>query len=473
MEEEKTPISPSRLEYFLERLAEEELAELRLEIGGKPKKREEVLVKLMELLMAGTTADEALYAELYPGKAFSYKQVRNLRSELFARVIDYLAMKRFLGSKEKPLYLAKMMNQKQALRFYPTLIEQQFGDLQKEPQGLEEADLQNRLRLEYLKYEVGKSGRLGQSVSGLIRGTEEAWVARMLYFGIVHHERQGQAQRLPPEPSAALWPAVLAALRTGEWGDSKLVQMYYTLFLLVTEREDKYWPRVKAFLSTLNPEPGDEDAEQLYTIALNHLIRKRNAGDDSQLAEIFHLYKEMLGHQLVRLNLHHGAWHFKAISACAINLGEYEWARKFIAVGGAQLPEAFRENMVNYAMGRLEFSEGKWEEAEKRMNSILQDYSDPYLGLDARGYLMRIYYETGNITGLDALTNSFRLFLRRHRHLSAERLKNYHEFIRFFRRFIALPAGRSGRSAKLLEEIRQSRHDAGKNWFIQKLESLE
>lgn len=443
-----------------------------MSLAGSGKKRDENLLNLMDLLVAGSGDSESIYRELYPGKDYSEKQIRNLRSELFLRLLDFLVVEEFLQSGDRALYLARMLNRMQASRFFPGLMDRYVEDISREPLGLEQADLYNRLRMEYLVHQAGVEGRKGREMEHLRSRTETAWVARMLYLEIAAIESQIRYPGKDAPNRVVLWPEILKALKDGAWGDSLLVQIYYALYLLVVFPENPdNWVRTRKLLTAQGAEMPHSEAEQMYTIALNHCIRRRNLGDESQLPEIFHLYQEMLDRQVLNMRSQIGVWHFKSVVTCATRLGHFEWTAGFIDRYQSDLPQNFQENLVNFCRGILDFSQGNFQAAETRMNVVLDQYVDPFFGLDARSYLLRIYYELGNVTGMDALINSFRLFLRRHKHLSGDRLSNYKEFIRFFRRFVTLPPGKTARSQKLLKEIRESPHQAGKDWFIKKLES--
>ncbi len=78
-------MAESRLNYLLQQLNEAELAAFRAHFESSKKRKDQVLGKLLELLLQGVQDAEALYQELYPGKKMSLKQIRNLRSQLLKK----------------------------------------------------------------------------------------------------------------------------------------------------------------------------------------------------------------------------------------------------------------------------------------------------------------------------------------------------------------------------------------------------
>lgn len=452
-------------------MSEESRMAFRKEFTNSRKKRDQILGNLIPLLVENALDNENIYHQLYPEKPFSEKQYRNLRSELFQRLTDFLAIQSFMASPEKKLFLARTMNQMQATRHFPAIIEKYSRQEDGIALSLEGKDLNNRLKAEIIHHQVAVHGRKSISLNDLILSSEEAFVARILYYALAHFEVQHMYDNPETEPPLLLWDGIIQQLEAGAWGDSKLIQVYYALFKLVkSPGEAAHYLGVKKILTAYGHFFEKTEAKEMYTVALNYCVKVMNSGESSFTGETFHLYKEMLDRSLLITENGIEAWHFKSIATLAINLGDFSWTKDFMDKYARYLSPQFRSNSLFYCKGVLDFHTKDYRNAELHMNEVLQDYNDPFFGLDARAYLLKIYYETGNVTGMDALANSFRLFLRRHQHLSTDRLQNYHEFIRFFRRLVALPKGKLSRAEKLKKEISSSPYHAGREWLLEKLE---
>lgn len=463
----------SKLEYILAHIPEDMLADFRQNLESSRRKREEILGQLLSLVKEGELDKTEMYTRLYPGKSFSEKQLRNLRSELFGRLTDFLAIQHFENSPEKRLYVAKSLNAIKATLHFPAILEKYSKEDRELGLSLERMDLDNRMGEELLEHKLAVDGRKQLSLDELLVTTEEAFVGRTLYFALAQLEAGRIHKDSQASPSSLLWEHIKEKLRSGAWSESRLIQMYYGLYLLIQEPDNPtHYISVKSLLTALGGSFEKKEARQMYTLALNHCARLQNRGDDSMAAEIFHLYEEKLEHGLLVGREGMDPWHFKSVVTCALRLGKFDWTRNFLESQGPMLSPRFRENMLNYCEGKLHFFLGDFETAEGKMNRVLEEYSDPFFGLDARSYLLRIYYELGNTRGMDALSNSFRLFLRRHQQLSPERLKNYQEFIRFYRRMVALPPGKPQRANKLRAEISASPYHAGRSWLLEKLNGL-
>ncbi|MEM7040552.1 MAG: hypothetical protein AAF570_26550, partial [Bacteroidota bacterium] len=330
--------------------------------------------------------------------------------------------------------------------------------------GLEAIRLRNRMTAETLIHQSTSRGRQYRPLNVLIRETEEEFVARTLYYAIAFYSQMHLHENGIDHPPLQLWELVLTQLQSGAWKSSPLIQLYYHMFLLVRLPSDsERYQHAKALLTKHGPVFPKSERMELYTIVLNRCIGERNRGNPEADAEIFHLYMEMLDRDLLIGESGMDGWHFKTIVACALRLGKLEEARAFVEMYAAVLRGDLRENILDYCRGMIAFQESDFREAERHMNSVLVHFKDPFFGLDVRAWLLRIYYETGNESGMDALTESFRMFLVRHHHLSPKRLENYHVFVRFFRRLRTLPLGRSTRAAKLQKDIRDSPWQAARS----------
>lgn len=460
----------SKLEYFIEHVSQWEKDEFRGQLANSRRKRDEVLLQVWDVLQEADLTHEELYAVLYPGKAFSDKQIRNLRSELFRKLTDFLAYRLFLDSSEMTLFVARAMNQLHATRHFPALLDKYLKQEADKSLSLDQADFNNRLRAEILLYQAKVEGRKNFEMNELLVGTETAFVARVVYQAVVYHSAHKMFPELDEVPPIRLWPAIVKQLEEGAWADSQLVQIYYSLYQMVTAPELHHrYVKVKETLTEFSRELVKREAKEIYTNVLNHCIRQLNQGEQAYRAEVFHLYKEMLERDILIQEDGIEPWHFKSVVTAAILTHNYNWARNFMEEYSDQLPPGYDETIGTYLKGRLAFAERRFEKAESYMHRVLSASKDPFVVLDARSYLLRIYYENQDDRALESLLTSFRIFLRRHKHLRPQRLKNYQEFIRFFRRLVSLPPDKPKRAEKLKAEIEQSEYHAGRDWFLDKL----
>lgn len=463
-------MSESKLEYFLGLLPDSERLLFQSRLSESRRKKDQTLGKMLSLFSKGVVDNQQVYKKLYPGKPYSDKQVRNLRSVLFGKLTDFMALRHFESSPEHKLFTVMAMNELHPKQHFSSLLEKSLEEQKAAPLSLDQADLYNRFFAQSLIHQVNTKGRKGLPLHSLIQHTEESFVARILYYALAHAEAQQMWEAESSPPPVALWSGILERLQAGDWADSILIQMYFALYKLVNEpNQPEHYLAVKDRLTQNGERFGIEEAQRMYTIARNHCIRTLNKGNQAFLTEVFHVFSEMADRNLLLNADGIAPWPFKTIVTCAVRLGRFEWASEFMEAYKGDLPPAYQENLLEYCAGMMAFHQGDYTLAERKMNKVLAEYTDPFFGLDARTYLLRVHYETGNFTSMEALMNSFRLFLKRNSQISEFRLKNYQEFIRFYRRLVVVNPNKINLIEKLYADILNSPYHAGRAWLLEKL----
>ena len=110
-------------------------------------------------------------------------------------------------------------------------------------------------------------------------------------------------------------------------------------------------------------------------------------------------------------------------------------------------------NALAYNRGVLAFHQKYFDQAEKHFNIVLNDYEDLFYGCDARLWLLKVYYDTGNAIGLESMMESFRMFLQRHKTLGKPHKDRYLTFINYLRRIMNIPPKDTHRMRVLWEEL--------------------
>lgn len=462
----------TKLEYFLTRVSAQQLKAFESSLLKSQKQKDGILAQLLRLLRSGEMTPEDLYGQLYPQSPYSSQHLRNLRSALFGKLTDFLAHQLFDESPEKAVYVAMVMNQLQATRHFPAIMDKYVKSSAEALLSLEEREVNLRLKAETLQSEMQEKGRRHLPFEELLEDGEVAFVARTLYFALAHQEAQTILEKEKVAPPSALWEPILARLEAGEWTGSPLIQSYFALYQLIRFPEDPTcYLKVKTLLSELGDRFTKTEARRMYTVMRNHCIRTLNTGNEAFLAELFHVFQEMRERELLLSEFKLSQPVFKTVISCAARLGQFDWANQLIEDA---LPTMETHTpYLHYARGVLAFHQNDLNAAESNMNRVLNDQqTDPFLGLDARSYLLRIYYENGNYTSMTSLLNSFRILLKRYKHLSPVRLENYKTFVRFFRRIERMDPNKPHLGAKMRDDLQALPYHASRFWFFAKLKEL-
>lgn len=463
-------MSESKLEYYLRIIPGDQLKTFKSQLTESRKTRDQVLYEILDLILNHETDGRTIYAKIYPDKPFSEKQIRNLRSELLNRLILHITQNTFNPTIERDLFWLKIMNDMGAIKYAEGAFKKIEKKISSLPLSVDQLRLTGQLGTEILHYELSTKGRNTNFYETLLAQQEDAFVAQTLRSALGYREKNLLTYGTASPPPTQLWKGILTNLENGAWSDVKIIQLYYSAYQLSLYSNPEYLHRFVPELIDHTECLSDNETGNLYTIALNHCVRIWRTGNEDILEDLFHLNEKMLEIKLFLSGDVIPPWHFKVIVKCAIHLGKLKWADAFIVNYGSLLPNQGQDAFLAYCQGLVSFYGSRFKESEKWMHESLARNADPFLALDARTYLLRIYYETKDDIGMESMTNSFRLLLRRYKALPPIRLKAYADFVRLYRRLISLEPGNKTQKLALQKEVLTFPNISARKWFQLKLE---
>ena len=205
------------------------------------------------------------------------------------------------------------------------------------------------------------------------------------------------------------------------------------------------------------------ELRELYGYAINYCLRRVNAGELDFLKELFSLYKETLGAELL---LEHGQisfWTYKNIVGVALRLRDFAWAENFIRDYNSKLAEEFRENALHYNLAELSFYKRDFDAAMTHLNRV--EFSDIYYSFDTKKMMMKIYFEKEEIDALLSLIASFKVFIKRNQSVSEANKLAYENFITVINQFLKYRLQR--KAPELLDNIKNLKPLADRSWLME------
>lgn len=443
--------------------------------------RREDVRELAELLMemkeskGADRDDAALYTAIYGETAFDASRFNNLKTLLRKQLLRFLSQTAYEADPvAQDQFLLRKLNAAEENKYFPSFYKKGLQRLEKA--DLQEADRYTaRLALEeaYIVFvarrpQRGAVDHLQTTIDQLGNG----FLLRMyklLVFARNHEAIFGTDLQFP-------WKAQILDYVAHE-GDQlpSVVKGYRALYMLLEDPEtDTPFLFLRRMLAVHSAEWSRTESLNLYIGAINYAVRRLNDGHLAYLTELFELYKELLATELLLEKGKMPAFHFKNILNVALRCRDFEWAQDFLQSYSGSVGQDYRNNLVEFSEGLLRFHMREFEAAERHFHRVLDGYKDIFYGLDARAYLLQIYYETGDSRGLESLAHSFRMFLDRSKGISGERRRQYNAFIRHLRQLSGIPLNDKARYAKLKAEIlKKDAKGMGTKWLLEKIESLE
>ena len=259
----------------------------------------------------------------------------------------------------------------------------------------------------------------------------------------------------------------LEYLHNGRYLDIPAVGIYYWGYKAISNQEDEAAYR---HFKTLLLEKSNifEVSEQrdLFLMAANYCIRKKNTGNKEFSKEALEIYQHGLSIGVLLNDGQISRFTYTNIIVFAIIEKDFEWAEAFIQQYSDVLAEQHKEQIRSYNLAKLEFARGNYDLSLQYLQ--LAEYKDLLFNLSVKTLALKIYFETNNINTLHAHIDAMRNFIRRHKELGyhAEIFQNT---LSFARRILLLASWDEEKKVALRQQIKETTKVAEKEWLLAKL----
>jgi len=212
------------------------------------------------------------------------------------------------------------------------------------------------------------------------------------------------------------------------------ILIYYQILLTLQEGTmEAHYFKLTELLEKHAAHIEKDELRTMYDYAQNYCIKKINSGNSTYLSEIFKLYKSLLQQELMLdENNNLSQWDYKNIVTTGTRLKEYKWCEKFLNDYKETLPSADRENAFVFNLATLYYSQGDYDKALKLLQAV--EFTDVYYSLGARSLLLKVYYEADELEPLYSLFDSFKIYLRRNKLVSAYQYRAHFNLIKMTKR---------------------------------------
>ena len=160
---------------------------------------------------------------------------------------------------------------------------------------------------------------------------------------------------------------------------------------------------------------------------------------------------------------------FNNICKLALRLNKIAWTQQFIEQHEILLDVKYRKSYVNNALSMLCFAKGAYDQTILYLQQVDQD--ELFITIDTKILLLKVYYIKQEFDALEALINSFTVFLRRKEILAYHR-EIYKNFIRYVQKIIRLAPYDKAAKKALAYEIEQGQKILEKKWLLDCLKNI-
>lgn len=418
--------------------------------------------------------EEALHQRIFPEHDFDPIRVKNLRAALQRKLDQFLAQSAF--DKDIILQGRLHLNKLNVLgetKHFARYLERARQD------AAEFARDHAHLELTMFKLEEEHEAALGHSPdrSKQVLESSEPYDHAWRFFQLLTlKELISKANRKAILGKGELPAEALAILPLIKDNDTQVPIIRLHRLLLELYLDSKPKALLDHYISLLF-EYSDKlipmDALFLFSGALNHCVRWLNKGELEYSEKLLRLYKEMDRLELFFLDQGISAQGLKNMATLGIRHRDFVWVDHLIDRYSHRLQDQSHDNTEAFIRGMLHFSKDEYEQAERCFHRILDNFEDVFYGLDARSFLLRIYYETGNVVGLESLTESFKVYVRRNKAIAPAHKATYYLAAKLFKQLVQIQPWDKPKLLKFRQTVSESAISAStQQWLLDKLDKL-
>ena len=204
----------------------------------------------------------------------------------------------------------------------------------------------------------------------------------------------------------------------------------------------------------------------LYLLAINVCIRKINQFERAFEQEVLQIYRAGLSNKLLLENGQLTPYTYKNVMSAAAKVGEYDWANTFLNDYKYFLPIKDRDNVYKYNLALLRFRQGDTPTSMTLLRGV--NLREPLFQLDARRLLARLYYDAHELSALDSLIDSTKIYLHRQKDIGYQK-EMYAQFFKIMEKLLRLDFKNKKEVGILRGLIEGSKLLAERDWLLEKV----
>ncbi len=412
-----------------------------------------------------------VYSKLVPGQSYEDIVLRRLSSGLTRRFMEFLAYQS-LNEEETDLRALEQLQSRQFEKHFKGLFRRLERRWKKKDHFESEDYLKMHRTYRLLHQQEERQSGAQKSIPHLEKADYYLDVSYVLQKLKHYCDAILYRQLYDLEARVSLPPGFFQYLESKAYSREPLVEAY-TLVARMQERpeEEARFFELKELLSRSTNIP-DEELKALFTYLNNYcILYKINAGAAAFFKPLFESYQTMLERGLF---FHEGKLNpqdYKNIITVGLQVEAFSWVERFIQEQTAHLPAGDQENALNYNLAKLYFHQKAFEKVIQQLQSVA--YSTHVYALGSKLFLLRAYYELQEFLALDALIESFRIYLRREKRLAPDIRQQYNIILRLVRKLSRIQSGNPESIKKLKEEIQSCPSVVIRDWLSEKIEAIK
>lgn len=421
-----------------------------------------------------------IFEKLYPGKFYDDVIMRKLSSSLQRLAEEYLNYVYFRSSGyAKDLMNLRMLRERRLVSQFELKAEELETSFTEKKHQIDIDYFRNRFRLEiekinyYMDFNslVKQQQNSLQKIQGYIVFDALINILDIAYNILVglNTMYSGKANVVLKIIDILDLEKVSAMLKKESPDLFPVFELFYLRYLSMLKFDEETYKKYK---KTAYKNLDSYNRENRFTIMVslqNFCITKFVKGERKFAFELHEIHKEMLNKGLL-INETNGYMNmnsFRNIILTAQFVGKHSWMEKFIRDHEINILPEQRESLSAWARASVYYSDGKFNEALKELQSVKNDH---YLTKhDIKLLLMKIFYELKDYETAISFADTYRKMVENDKTYSDIHKNSHKNFAIFYSKFIKLVANNNFSEFPFLKaEIEKSVCNS-KEWLIEKI----
>lgn len=415
----------------------------------------EILIKHINSKSEKELTKEVIWKKLQANKKFDDVRFRKYFSDLLKLIEGFLAQQIY---EENPLhkatYLIEAVGDKKMAKLYNSTMKTARRLSNQQPHKAASYYFYQyqieRNYYELTQFDIKRTEK--NNIEEIAQNLDKFYLAEKLKYYCLVLTQQSQMSH---NYKVLFIDEIINHIKKYGYEDTPSVSIYYQIYLALTKSDnEKYYYKLKDLLEKYSKHFPIEEAASIYTYAINYVTRKLNKGQQHFVEEYFDLYEALLNKRIIIKDGELDPWHYKNIVTIALRIGKFKWTENFITNYKSYLSINYRENAVTFNLARLHWYQKNHNKVIELLREV--DYNDVSYNLESKAMLLATYYETEELEALDALLESFRAFLNRHKNIPVNRRKYYKNLIKFTKKLSRIFSNDKEAIAKLKKEVEET-----------------
>ena len=407
--------------------------------------------------------EENIFKKIFPEEEHDYFKIKNIISDLFSLGKDYLA---FLHYRDLSDVKEKFLLEQLRDRNLDNIFEISYRVFKKKLDNSEVKDENYILKClelteELHSFQIPKDPgtRLNFFQIELDYFLKYSIIRLLKFYNIMMHDKIQNNVNFDMK----MFDEVMSYLIINKTEDNPTLLIYYNIILLGTEREEKYFFKLKELKDRYFDALNNGDRYMLFLHMANFCAYiYNNLGRTDFMYEHFLLSKEnydrgtiVLGKVLYPDFLNH--------VKIAVRVEEYEWAVKYIQKYMHLLTEE-KESTLNFCNGIVYYKKGDLDKALDLLSQA--SFPEFIIKIQVKILLLQIYFEKEYFEQAFSMIDAFRHYLQRERSIPEHSKGSFYDFLRNTNELIKIKTGTGSTDKKFeLKKIRESTENMESNQF--------